>query len=37
MGGNNPQMDVGCPWGLAVQDPYSFTDIEDDAPMTFQG
>lgn len=37
MGGNSRQMHLGYPWGLAVQDPYSLTDIKDDTPMTFQG
>lgn len=37
MGGNSPQMHLGYPWGLAVQDPYSLADVEGDTHVTFQG
>lgn len=30
-------MHLGCPWGLAVQDPCSLAAIEEDVPVTFQG
>lgn len=37
MVGNSPQMHLGYPWGLAVQDPYRFSDIKDDTSVTSQG
>lgn len=36
MGDKSSQMYLGCPWGLAVQDPCSLADIKDDTAVTFQ-